>query len=504
MHGRSGSRKSVGTRSRFTAEAGISRRDLLRGAGLLGLGLTFGRLVPPASAGLIRPPGTLPFADLPEGTDTLPQIENIIILMMENHSFDNYFGSLGPPVGPPLQHGVPRVANRDGNGNLIHAFRMPSTCQLDGHPGQNWNASHLSLKFRNGGFVLASGPVAMGYWTAADIPFYHGLAQTFPLASRWFGSTLCQTYPNRRFLMAGTAAGIISTSIDSLKAPLPPNGNIFDRLNAHGIAWRNYFSDLPSIGVLFAFAQQNVDKVSPIDQFFSDAAAGTLPAVSLVDPLYLAQGSEENPDDIRLGEQFASQVINAVMNGPQWSKTLLVWLYDEHGGYYDHVHPPPAIAPDDIPPNLSPGDEPGGYDRYGFRVPAVVVSPYARPNHVSKVVRDHTAVLAFIERKWNIGALTFRDANSDDLFDCLDFNNPPAFLEPPTLPAPALAAANPPPCTPGDPGPIPPPGAVTSPRGGLLARSALMARRPEVDIPMGEPLAEAWAPFGIGPLAPIR
>src|SRR5262249_18047007 len=151
---------------------------------------------------------------------------------------------------------------------------------------------------------------------------------------------------------------------------------------------------------------------------------------------------------------------------------------------------------DDIPPNLAPGDEPGGYDRYGFRVPAVVVSPYARPNHVSHVVRDHTAILQFIERKWNIGALTFRDANADDLFDCLDFVHPPAFLDPPALPAPALAANDPPACTPGDPGTIPPPDAVTpvSPttRFNRSARNAKSTPR------MGEPLAKVWAQFGPG------
>ena len=489
---------------RPTALSGISRRDVLRGAGVLGLGLTLGRFVAPAQARVIRPPGSLPFPDLPQGTDTLPQIENIIILMMENHSFDNYFGALGPRAGLPARNGVLRAANPDGDGGLVRAFRMPSACQLNGAPSQNWNSSHIAVGHGNNGFVLASGPVAMGYWTSADIPFYYGLARTFPLASRWFGSTLCQTYPNRRFLMAGTAAGIINTSSESLMAPQPPNGNIFERLNAYGIPWRNYFTDIPSVGIFFAWARENaVDNVSRMDQFYSDAAAGTLPAVSLVDPEYLNNGSsEENPADIRLGEQFASRVINAVMQGPQWPKTLLVWLYDEHGGYYDHMHPPAAIAPDDIPPNLSPGDEPGAYDRYGFRVPAVVVSPYARPHYESRLVRDHTAILKFIERKWNIGALTFRDANADDLFDCLDFENDPAFLDPPTLPAPALDAVNPPECTPGDPGPIPPEEMLARVQRFARRRPSAATRNGDIDIPMGIPLAEAWATVGIGPLAP--
>ena len=467
---------------------GISRRDVLRSAGLLGLGLTVGGWIRTAEAKAIRAPGTLPYPKLPEGTDTLPQIENVIILMMENHSFDNYFGALNSKVGFPVKKGVPNSTNPDGNGNLIHAFRMPSTCQQDGHPSQAWNASHISFNGgKNDGFVLASGPVAMGYWTEADIPFYYGLAQTFPLASRWFCSTLCQTYPNRRFLMAGTAAGIVSTTGAALTAPPPPNGNIFDRLDLHGVSWRNYYSSAPSVAILLTYASQNTDKLVPIGQFFTDCAAGTLPSVSVVDPNF-DSGSEEDPQDIRVGEQFASQVINAVMSGPGWPKTLLVWLYDEHGGYYDHVPPPAAIAPDDIPPDLQPGDQPGGYDRYGFRVPAVIVSPYAKPKHVSTKVRDHTAILRFIERKWNIGALTFRDANADDLSDCLNFHKP-AFLNPPTLPAPALAGSNPPACTPGDPGTIPPPDAVTP----APSKARAVAPSAQTTSRMGEPLAEAWA-----------
>ena len=413
-----------------------------------------------AARGPLRAPGSLPFPTLPEGTDTLPQIENIVVLMMENHSFDNYFGMLGRGDGFTLKNGQPHHANPDGAGNLIHAFHMPSTCQLSGHPGQNWNASHLSLQHHNRGFVKASGPVAMGYWDGTDIPFYYGLGSTFPLADRWFGSCLAQTYPNRRFLLCGTAAGIVETSNAALTSHLPPNGNIMQRLDALGVSWGDYYSDLPGVAVLLHYSFTHPQNLHPIDQFFVDVAAGTLPSVTFVDPNF-DNVSEENPQDLRRGEQFASQVINAVMAGPKWSKTVLIWCYDEHGGYYDHVHPPRAIRPDDIPPDIEvPPDFPGGYDRYGFRIPAVVVSPYAKMNYVSHVVRDHTAVLGLIERKWNIGAMTFRDANADDLLDMLDFDNP-AFLEPPALPAPALDAG-PDTCTPGDPGgPIPPPEAVT-------------------------------------------
>jgi phospholipase C len=300
----------------------------------------------------------------------------------------------------------------------------------------------------------------MGYWTRADLPFYYSLAETFPLANRWFCSAPCQTYPNRRFLMAGTAYGNISTDLTTLADPPPPNGTLFDRLSAHGITWKNYFFDLPATAIIPSIIERYPRNIVPVLQFFSDCARGSLPAVSFVDPEFgllgevggpLAKlpgvqklgmrisaqgGSEENPQDIQYGEAFAASVINAVLHSPAWKRTLLVWTYDEHGGYYDHVPPPRAIAPDAIPPKLSATDVPGGYDVYGPRVPAAVISPYARKGAVSNVVYDHTSVLATIEAQWNLPAMTYRDANAATLADFLDPRTP-AFLTPPALAAPA-------------------------------------------------------------------
>jgi phospholipase C len=124
------------------------------------------------------------------------------------------------------------------------------------------------------------------------------------------------------------------------------------------------------------------------------------------------------------------------MSGPAWRRTLLIWLYDEHGGYYDHVAPPPALLPDLTKPDIGPKDQPGAYNLYGMRVPVVVVSPYARRNDVTNVVHDHTSVLATIEQQWNLPALTFRDANAASVMDFLD-TSVMAFAEPPSLVAPA-------------------------------------------------------------------
>jgi phospholipase C len=415
----------------------------------------------------IRRPGERPDPSKPEGVDTLPQIDHIVVMMMENHSFDNYFGVLGRGDGLPLDpSGKPTVALPDGTGKFIHSFPMPTTCQLHGLPSQSWPASHKSLgNGDNSGFVEACGAVAMGYFTPDDLPFYAGLARTYPLCDRWFASCLAQTYPNRRFLMAGTAAGIIDTTTASILAPPPPNGVIMERLEAHHISWMNYYTDLPGTFLFPAFMGIRPQHRAHIDRFYRDAAAGTLPGVSFVDPGFNTDESEENPADVRIGERFAANVVHAVTTGKAWEKTLLIWLYDEHGGYYDHVVPPRAIAPDSIAPRLPAGYVRAGYDQYGFRVPATIVSPYARRDYVSHVLHDHTSIMKLIETKWNLPALTFRDANADNLLDAIDLSSPPAFAEPPTLPAPALGLKGPLPpanCGGAGAGTIPPPGARTA------------------------------------------
>ncbi len=166
-----------------------------------------------------------------------------------------------------------------------------------------------------------------------------------------------------------------------------------------------------------------------MSSFFSAAASGSLPAFSFLDPNYDVT-SEENPQDIQVGERFIAQVVSALTRSRLWHKTALFITWDEHGGYYDHVPPPAAIAPDNIAPITNPSalSNPnvplaaGGYNRYGFRVPLFVISPWARSNYVSNVVQDHTSILAFIERKWNLPALTYRDANAHPMTDYFDFS----------------------------------------------------------------------------------
>ena len=438
-NGRSGSRRLV------------SRRQVLGGmavgAGLLaagGRGSSWAAQAPGRRSGLILAPGTRPNPGLPEGVDTMPQVEHIIIYMQENHSYDNYFGLLGRGDGLTLgPGGLPTNTNPDLSDEPVSMFHMSSTCDTLHSASQSWNASHIS--WNNGamdGFVRAAdgGTGSMGYWDGTDLPFYYGLANTFPICDRWFSSVLGQTFPNRRYLLAGTSVGIVSTKIDEVLAtPTAPNGIIFDRLNDHGISWNDYAFDLPDIALWPTFFSANGGHIKNYNDFLTDCSTGALPQVSIVSPGGTTY-TEEDPADIQNGEAYSSAIINAVMHGPAWEKTVLLFMYDEHGGYYDHVPPPAAVAPDGIAPRVSaPPDQPGDFAQYGMRVPAFIISPFAKQNYVSHVVHDHTSVLKFIETKFNLGAMTYRDANADNLLDSLDFAHP-GFMEPPVLPAFGLPA----------------------------------------------------------------
>jgi phospholipase C len=419
-----------------------------------------------------RQPGSLPYPDHAAGTDMIPKIEHVVVLMMENHSYDNKLGMLRRPGADGFTIGAggkPTATNHYANGDIQHAFAMPTTCQQFGKPSQTWTEAHTQFaQGRNSGFVMsASGPVAMGYWDEAEQPFYYSVARHFPLADRYFCSLLGPTFPNRRYLISATSLGMINDTVPSVVA-YPPNGTIFDRLDDAGVTWKDYCSTLGTVistTELYPelYARNVGTKVVGIDQFFDDAAAGKLPGFCLVEPNYLL-GSEEDPQNIAVGEHFAAQVINAVISGPGWDRTLLIWTYDEHGGYYDHVPPPAAIPPDDIPPD-TPAGTPAytGFAQYGFRVPCAIVSPWARPDYVSHEIFDHSSVCALAEAKWNMPAMTYRDANANAMLDMLDLSRP-AFATPPALAKPLLEAD---PletlkCDVFGPGAIPPAGSVTS------------------------------------------
>ncbi|HEX3539522.1 MAG TPA: alkaline phosphatase family protein [Acidimicrobiales bacterium] len=282
-----------------------------------------------------RTPGSRPDPSRPAGTDTLPGVDHLVVLMLENHSFDNLFGMLGRGDGFVLDgQGQPIATNPYPDGRLQHAFHMPTTCQLPSRPSNEWGASHHAYdNGANDGFVRTPispvnqqivGGVAMGYWTGADLPFTYGLASVFPVADRWFSSSLAQTDPQRRYLIAGTSAGMTDNPgttnlIGDLGLLIPAaRGTIFNQLDSHGIGWANYVASYASGATPNLFlANDLVTEAAhkrPFAQFATDAAAGSLPAFSLLDPNFGTQ-SQENPQNIVKGEAMLAQVVDAI-GGP--------------------------------------------------------------------------------------------------------------------------------------------------------------------------------------------
>ncbi len=329
----------------------FSRREFLKSGIVMGAAAAAGGVLGPplvgaASAATVRRPGSLPFPTLPAGTvDGSMPFDHIVVVMMENHSFDNYLGML-PVAGTTHADGFtfdkskkPTNFNPSASGK-VKAFPFTSTAQGP-DVTQTWNATHRQVDGgKMDGFVYGnSGSIqAMGYWGPALLPFAYSFASTFTVGNRWFCSAPCQTYPNRRFLMAGTAYGDITTDSSTITLTPPPNGTIFDQLSAHGVSWRNYYTDLPQTAIIPSIVEKYPLNLSPIGHFFADCALGTLPAVSFVDPEFgvlsdigaplmsvpgftklgalvsASGGDEEEPQDLAYGENWAYQVVNAVLH----------------------------------------------------------------------------------------------------------------------------------------------------------------------------------------------
>jgi len=394
-------------------------------------------------------PGALPVDTLPPGGlhgAAIP-VEHIVVIMQENRSYDHYFGRLRRKYGPP--HGT---TNPDPLGGApikpFHEKRYCEVADLD----HSWNGTHL--EFDNGamdGFTAENavpedphGYRAMGYYTRRDLPYYFKLFKLFATSDTYFCSVLSQTFPNRYYLLAGTSFGQIRNNIPNIFGPEYTAPTIFNLMDAASpqVSWKIYFSDLP-FAALFGYVRNtrtaNLFQMGTDDAtnpLLIDAANGTLPQVSYVDPAFTgeAENDEHPPTNIQKGQAFTAKIINAIMHGPAWSSTVIFLTYDEHGGYFDHVPPPPACLPDATPPDLLPGDQPGAFDRYGIRVPMVAISPFSKRGFVSHTVYDHTSILRFIENRFDLPALTARDANADPMLDLFDFTNPP-FPTPPNLPA---------------------------------------------------------------------
>ncbi len=394
----------------------------------------------------------------------LAAIDHIVVLMLENRSFDHLLGFLyteSGNVSPSGQDfkGLRGDENNPGpDGQPVSVFRiepsMPGAYLMPGaDPGEGFVATNQQLfgtvvppsspvAPTNSGFVTnfaqklesataAGSPMVrgtaphhiMGVFTPASLPILSTLARSYAVCDHWFASVPSQTMPNRAFAAAATSQGHMDDETKTFTCP-----SIFGLATTHGVTWRIYgYDQEPLTRLDFPDITDSDDAhFGLFNDFQAAAAEGTLAAYTFLEPSWPSTGNSQHPNyDVALGEQLIHDVYQSLRNGPRWNQTLLIITYDEHGGCYDHVAPPwGAAAPDD-----SIGEFGFKFDRYGIRVPGVIVSPLITPGVVYRAPAggppiDHTSILKTVERRWGLPALTRRDAVAPDLGGVLTLTAP--------------------------------------------------------------------------------
>ena len=323
------------------------------------------------------------------------RIKNIIFFIQENHSFDSLFA------------GFP------GANSKFAGQECPDSLRRD-PPHKHTDA------FQPGG---ATTDEARCSYTEADAPNYWRVARTFTLCDNYFSDIRGPSYPNYLMMIAGQSP-LVEAALPTdicpafcLDLPALPH-----RLDAHGLTWRDYGGIFTSLESLY---QRPEVMDFHAEKFFDDAAQGTLPNVSWLNSGFLIDGDAKSghpPASLCGGENYAVSVLNAVMNSPQWGMTALFLVWDDWGGFYDHLDPPVVEQWKDGTPS-----------RYGHRVPGIVISPYARSGYVSHTLHSHVSLLHFAETIFRLEPLTRRDADASDMLDCFDFDQstlPPLQLVP--------------------------------------------------------------------------
>lgn len=372
-----------------------------------------------------------------DGGKTRTPIEHLVVLMQENHTFDNYFGTFPGADGPPDGTCIPRDPNQPSLG-CVEPYHLETLKTVDLHHG-----SSIGIQAYNGGrmdgFIAAQdqrnlpGEVAMGYYDGRDLPLYWNLATEYVLADQFFSSVQGSSEANHFYWVAGQAP----------VGSIPEQGwafpTIFDRLQEAGVTWKFYVQNYDPT-ITYRNRQPASDKAAQLvwapllnfgrflddpalherivnlDQYYIDVANGDLPAVAYIVP---SGASEHPPGDVSLGQVFATSLVTQMMRTQAWDSSLFMITWDDWGGWYDHV-PPPAV------------DAFG----YGYRVPTLFISPYARPGTIDSTTYDFTSVLRFIEDNWSVAPLTGRDATANSIAAALDFSSPPraARIPGPTYP----------------------------------------------------------------------
>ncbi len=351
---------------------------------------------------------TSPAPATPYGPAGESGIDHFVVVMMENRSVDHLLGWV--PGVDGKQAGL-TFTDRNGVSQSTHHLTQYATCDFE-DPDHSYQGGRTELDGGAcDGFLLTSDDTfPIGYYEQADLPFLGNAVPAWTMCDRYFAATMGPTFPNRIYQHAG-ATDRISNTIAISQLP-----TIWDRLKAKGLSGRYYYSDAP---VTALWGLSHADISLPIDQFVADCANGRLPHVAYVDPKFLiptpfgTSGDYHPNSDIRAGERFLHQVYEAVTSSPNWDRTVLVINFDEWGGFYDHVAPEVA---DDVSP---------GTALRGFRVPCIVISPYAKRGFVAHDTYDHTSVLKMIEWGYDLEPLSVRDAHANNLADVLDLSSSP-------------------------------------------------------------------------------
>lgn len=373
-------------------------------------------------------------------------ILHVVVLMLENRSFDCVFGKLQTKLT-----GIDGLSGNESNiwqkapggPSKIGVWNDPTLTSVtatipDPDPGELYPDIRQQVhgtdgKTPIGGFVdnYMAQPAAdkprdpkavMHYFTPEQVPVLSQLAYEFGVSDRWFASAPDQTWPNRFFAHTGTAGGYINNEPPRFPYTMP---TVFGRLAEKHCTWRVYFHDFPHAATLATLWDDVPTHFRFFNAFVTDAAAGNLPTYSFIEPRYFADhvlklipNDMHPPHNIAYGEQLVAQVYNALRSGPKWRQTLLIVTYDEHGGCYDHVVPPKAVPPDNLQPDNVV------FDQFGVRVPAVIVSPYVRRGSIIRppggTPFDHTSIAATLRKLFGIRPLTARDAAAPDLLGALD------------------------------------------------------------------------------------
>ena len=409
----------------------------------------------------------------------MQRIEHVVVLMLENRSFDNLLGQLYPKSvdfdGLDLTESNP-WHKPDGSVQEIRAWSRagPEAPRLpDRDPGEFFEDFNMQIFGSRGaaqgcptmtGFVdnymlqppqpprspqtlqprpstLRDPPdpkAIMHQYTPAQMPVLSSLARAFGVSDRWHASAPCETWPNRYFTHAGTAGGYVNNERSHFPYRWPRFlPTIFRRLDSRGYSWRIYFHDLPQAATLVDLWPKILTRFCLYEEEFErHAIAGRLPNYSFIEPRYYPSRSaqaipndQHPPHHLRYGEQLIASVYNAVRAAPTWERTLLVVTYDEHGGCFDHVAPPAAVSPG------RPYPDGFKFDRYGVRVPALIISPFVKAGSVIRPPTapggeapypfDHCSILATLHRLFNLGPpLTPRVAAAPDLLSALTLSAP--------------------------------------------------------------------------------